>query len=106
LWPSKRPDKRYLQDFHREFLRSRKSQKHKKKNELHHTQHPENQSLRGREMEHPVPRTTGEKQQMQRRKLFLASNPSQQIKGPLREESGLTERRIQRWRGWRQNPLT
>jgi hypothetical protein len=60
--------------------------------------------VRGREMESPLPRMTGEVQQMQKRKLLLASNPSQQIKGPLQREHGLTGRRKQRKRGWRQTP--
>jgi hypothetical protein len=56
------------------------------------TQDPQNRCLRGGEMEHPLRQTTADEQQIQKRKILLASNPSQQIKGPLRREPGLTER--------------
>jgi hypothetical protein len=47
---------------------------------------------------------TGEEQQMQKRKLFLAPNLPQQIRGSLRRKPVLTRKKKQRRREWRETP--
>jgi hypothetical protein len=77
---------------------------HQKEGAAANTASSESGSVRGREMEHPLPHLTREEQRMQKRKLLQTSNLLQQISGSFRREPGLTRRKKQRRRGWRQSP--
>jgi hypothetical protein len=55
----------------------------KKKKKKHHAQHPENRSLREREMKYLLPQMAKKEQQGQGRRLLLTANPPRQTRGPF-----------------------